>query len=165
MYLSGSSTVGVGKLYTPGSSGPLSSIADADAVCLAAAPKGALNVKALLAQDGRSAAAVINSSYFYVTPSGEGIGPGDQILKGSLFTGIWQTADGTFPLPTTVYTGAANLTTNGDSISTCKNWAGGIGLNGPILGFSSSTQPSFFNAMVSLKNSCSVARPIYCVEQ
>jgi hypothetical protein len=162
MYLSGTSTVGA--LYTPGGNGPISSIADADAVCVAAAPKGALSVKALLAQDGRSAAAVINSANFYITPSGEGIGSGDQILKGSLFTGIWQTGSGTFAPPTTAYTGANNLTTNGDSTSTCKNWSVGTTFS-PILGFTSSTQASFFNAMVSLKNSCAIARPVYCVEQ
>ncbi|MDX2019621.1 MAG: choice-of-anchor D domain-containing protein [Deltaproteobacteria bacterium] len=159
IYISGDASVG--KLFTPGGS-----IADADAVCAANAPKGAVAVRALLAQDGRSAAGVINPKELYVTPSGERIGQGDQILKASLLTGIWETSLNTFVGPANVYTGATSVTANGDSASTCKNWAGGLLLNGAVLGHSSSTQSTFFyNPGIIKATSCSTARPIYCVEQ
>lgn len=159
IYISGDAKSGT--LFTPNGS-----IANADAVCAENAPKGATAVRALLAQEGRSAATAINPKEFYVTPSGERIGQGDQILKGALLTGIWETGFNTFVGPLVVYTGATAVTANGDSASTCKNWAGGLLLNGAVVGNSSSTQSTFFYSPGIIKaSSCSVARPVYCVEQ
>ena len=157
VYLSG--TVAPG-LFTPGGS-----IADADKICAETAPKGAVAVRALLAQDGRSAAGVINAKEFYVTPSGERVGTGEQILKAALSTGIWETSAGEFATQSLVYTGATTPTAVGDSASTCRNWAGGL-LGGALLGSSSSTQATFWNTPTPGKPfPCTAARPIYCVEQ
>jgi cysteine-rich repeat protein len=149
IYLSGNFTPAVG--------------ASPDLRCSLDRPVGVGTVKAFVATNGTSAAAVLNAAQRYVRLDGTFIGTGADLAAGHrLASGMWQlntgasAGDGQF-----VWTGAATPTTTGTSASTCVNWTS-TASTAPA-GRAASSDTLWWSAGTA---SCaSTQTRLYCVEQ
>lgn len=145
--------------------------ADPNATCLMFPPSGVTSSRALIARTTGSAAGALVPAQTYIRPDGVRIGTGAEIIAAgvdvmppnpplnALRSGIWQWGNGTYD-NSEVWTGAFDLTTPGDAVSTCNDWqsSGGQGQ----LGSPWDTNRGFF---AGRQYDCSVSRPVYCVEQ
>lgn len=152
------------KSFLPG---PEVGIAGADALCASEAAAATLpgTYKALLATTTASAASRMTLASLYVRPDGMPIASGTTIAAGgSLDSGIWQRADGTY-VPSAgdlAYTGASQPSAVGTATSTCDDWTSTASV-GAIIGAVTFADSTWWNT--ASNGSCANEIAVYCLQQ
>jgi hypothetical protein len=146
---------------------PTSGLAAADALCAdqASAAGRSGSYKALLATTTATAASRFDLlATPYVRPDGIEIATDAVIAAGgTLASGIWQNASGTYvaSASTTVWTGAATPSSLGTAASTCNDWSASTSMVGTI-GASTLADASWWNVATL---ACTSARKIFCLQE
>lgn len=144
--------------------------ANANAQCSAQATAAGLpagTYRALMASQSVSAAtnALLVDTMAYHRVDGTYVGTGAEIKVKKLRSGIWQNADGTFPLPSAgdlIWTGAPDPNTPGTLAETCLNWTSTGGFT--RVGRAPASAGNFFDTNGN-GNPCTNSWGLYCVEQ
>ncbi|MCC6995135.1 MAG: choice-of-anchor D domain-containing protein [Deltaproteobacteria bacterium] len=95
-----------------------------DDACNSALPSGVSRAVALIAYTGTAAADQLDRAQTYVRPDGVIVGTGDDIMRMTHESGIWQSNDGVYRQIGfgRIWTGAKSPTTRGTINTTCDNW-------------------------------------------
>jgi hypothetical protein len=112
------------KLFV--TNGPVTIDQSADALCDAAKPAGSGAVVALRATTTTPASAFIDPAAAYVRPDGIVVGSGEDLIAGTLRSGVWQQGNG-FYVNHAVWTGSRSPSALGTVASTCADWTSTTG--------------------------------------
>jgi hypothetical protein len=152
------------KTFTPGAG---VGIAGADTLCASNAAGAGLSgtYKALLATTTTSAASRMTLAPLYVRPDGIPIATGVTIgAGGSLDSGIWQRADGSYVAVTgdLTFTGASTPSATGTLASTCSDWTSTASTSAAV-GADTLADPTWWN--IASNGSCTLTLAVYCLEE
>ena len=156
-------TTGGKKIWVTADTFTLGGGTTPDAFCQAARPSDVTTAVALLSTATKAASAILSATTKYVRPDGVAVGTGAQIGAGTLESGVWQTADGTYPYGSFLaWAGSDRPGLMGTATSTCANWTDGskgtfearLGVANRVNAFWQAQRSNYCNLMVSL----------YCVQ-
>ncbi|MCC6994838.1 MAG: choice-of-anchor D domain-containing protein [Deltaproteobacteria bacterium] len=136
-------------------------IAGANAKCAAEKPAAVTGTPRALLNTTTSGIPVVSTTN-YIRPDRILVGTGAELLARTVRTGIWQAADGSYPVGFYVVTGANGLPSNpGTAASTCNNWTNNTASYTLTRG-----AYIFLNEWWGSRGDpCTVAEPILCFEQ
>ncbi len=115
------------------------------------------------------AASLVPATTVLVRPDGTRVGTGADLASGTLLSGIWQAADGTYGFPGDVWTGSPSPSVVGVDDQTCAGWTSntvddaGTGYHG-IRGMTGYANGRFFHDTSVGISTCNQTSSVYCVE-
>ncbi len=155
-------------LFAPGAGGILA----ANTLCNSERPTGVASARALLATTSASAASLLAADVLYVRPDGIPIGTRDEFVAGTLRSGNWVHADGSYDfISWAVWAGSAPFSAPAASgLSNCDNWSSSAPtaslVGGPTsTGAPGSVVPNSFGWWGRTETSCMFGQPIMCFEE
>jgi hypothetical protein len=143
-----------------------------DQKCNAERPAGVTAAVALISKGGVPAANLLSAVTTYVRPDGAVVGTGAEISGvGSLQSGIWQVADGTYVDANAatglgVWTGSTSTALAATTDGSCDNWTSASAAGAPSVGDPSLADAQFWSSYTNsaLRSCNTTTNRLYCLQ-